>query len=347
MLAAARRASRTATTELARLWSELRVDQVYRSDVLSLTSGGLRWLQDLSLGGFFGGGGAQSLLDATPLRAFIGDSLPLAGIGQAIRDGHLYALAVSATCYYSGKSFTFVQGRPGHPLWTKSRRVTLPVEIALDHILASAAIPIVFAPVLVKTELGDFYFGDGALRLVTPFSPAIRLGADRVLANRHPLAADGRGQAALVALRGGRRGRRAAVDAEAAARADHRRDPERDLPRPPRHRPRPPAADERAHLLLRRALLRPGRGGRRGSGGNLRSRARTRAEGRPTARLRADANRPALRDQPVVDLAQLAQEFEHRMPRMVRFAMEGLGASKAQSAALLSYLCSTASTRAR
>jgi NTE family protein len=329
-----------ATTELARLWSELRVDQVYRSDVLSLTSGGLRWLQDLSLGGFFGGGGAQSLLDAAPLRTFVGDSLPLAGIGQAIRDGHLYALAVSATCYYSGKSFTFVQGRPGHPLWTKSRRVTLPVEIGLDHILASAAIPIVFAPVLVKTALGDFYFGDGALRLVTPFSPAIRLGAERVLAIgiRSQQMAEGRLRAALFESNGA-----ADDDGLPAMR-------------------RPPLAQITGVILnaifldhldtdldhLRRMNELIYYFGSRSYGPAEAVAVGPAGTSGLAPGPAPSANEPHVSEpmrivlpyaiNPSEDLAQLAQEFESRMPRMVRFAMEGLGASKAQSAALLSYL---------
>jgi len=79
-------------------------------------------------------------------------------------------------------SVTFVQRRAGHPIWSRSRRVVLPVEITSDHVCASAAIPLVFPPVRVRSVAGDLYFGDGGLRLVTPFSPAIRLGATRVFA---------------------------------------------------------------------------------------------------------------------------------------------------------------------
>jgi NTE family protein len=111
------------------------------------------------------------------LRAFLARTLPLDGIADAIRNGHLYAVAVLATSYHSGRSFTFVQGKAGHPVWTKSRRVVLPVHLTVDHVCASAAIPIVFPPVALSSDVGDVYFGDGALRLVTPFSPAIRLGA--------------------------------------------------------------------------------------------------------------------------------------------------------------------------
>ena len=118
----------------------------------------------------------QAFLDASPLRAYLAAHLPLAGVAASIARGDLYALAVTATSYHSGRSFTFIQGRPGHPLWLKSRRVTLPVEIDVDHVCASASIPIVFPPVRVTVEGRDLWFGDGGLRLVNPLSPAIRLG---------------------------------------------------------------------------------------------------------------------------------------------------------------------------
>src|SRR5262245_27376793 len=182
MIAATSADLNAGTQRLAHLWGDLSVHNVFRSDALSLGCGGFRWLRDLVLGGLIGGGTVPSLLDASPLRAHIAAHLPVAGIAEPIRDGRLYAIAVSATSYHSGKSYTFIQGQAGHPVWMKSRRVALRVELTLDHVLASAAIPIVFPPVLVRSEVGECYFGDGGLRLVTPFSPAIRLGASRLFA---------------------------------------------------------------------------------------------------------------------------------------------------------------------
>ncbi len=101
-------------------------------------------------------------------------------IQQNIKRGHLYALAISATNYNSGKSYLFIQGVKGHPMWNRSRRVTLATKITTDHICASAAIPLVFQPVRLKTARGTAYFGDGCLRLQQPLSPVIRLGAERV-----------------------------------------------------------------------------------------------------------------------------------------------------------------------
>jgi len=124
----------------------------------------------------------QSFVDTSPLRAFLAANLPMEGIAASIRSGHLYALAITATGYHSGKAFTFIQGKPGHPLWNKSRRVALPVALGVEHVYASAAIPLVFPPAPIVVAGATAYFGDGALRLVTPLSPAIRLGAERVFA---------------------------------------------------------------------------------------------------------------------------------------------------------------------
>ena len=124
---------------------------MFRTDALSLGFGAFGLVRDLALGGLLGRTVTEGLLDTSPLRELLARTLPLGGIADAIRDGHLYAVAVTATSYHSGRSFIFVQGRPGHPVWTKSRRVVLPVQLSIDHICASAAIPIVFPPVRVST----------------------------------------------------------------------------------------------------------------------------------------------------------------------------------------------------
>jgi NTE family protein len=289
---------------------------------VALGCGGVRWLRDLALGGLIGGGTVPSLLDAAPLRAHIAQHLPIEQIGQAIKDGHLYALAVSATSYHSGKSYTFIQGKPGHPLWIKSRRVSLPVQLTLDHVLASAAIPIVFPPVLVRSEVGECYFGDGGLRLVTPFSPAIRLGATRLFAV----------------------GIRCQSAADALTRAELREGEES-------HGGlasimRPPLAQicgvflnaifldhldtDLDHLKRMNELV-----GANGTRPGTRS--------RPRRRAGLQVSEPMRRVEPFVlnpsaDLAVVAAAFAHKMPRAIRYVMEGLGTPNAQSADLMSYL---------
>jgi NTE family protein len=169
-----------ATKVLARLWAELRPSDVYRCDVLTQARNSITWIMDLSFGALLGGGNAHSLLDASPLQHFLSTRLDCSRIQENIRRKHLYALAISATNYNSGKSYLFIQGAKGHPMWNRSRRVTLATKITTDHICASAAIPLVFQPVRLKTAQGTAFFGDGCIRLQQPLSPVIRLGAERV-----------------------------------------------------------------------------------------------------------------------------------------------------------------------
>lgn len=311
-----------ATKRLARLWSELKVHDVFKTNALALGGNGLRMLRDLSLGGVIGGGNVQALLDATPLRAFLSRHLSLDGIAGAIARGHLYAVAVSATSYHSGKSFTFVQGQRGHPLWMKSRRVTLAVTMTLDHILASAAIPIIFQPVLVRSEVGDIYFGDGGLRLVNPFSPAIRLGAGRILAIgiRCQRAADDLSRAELLA--GEHVGGEAVIS-------------------------RPPLSQicgvfmnaifldhldaDLDHLKRMNELI----VAYHGHGGPAPDPAIDGAGRQVNEPMRVVT---PLVINPSEDLAIVAKECAHRMPRLVRYLLDGLGAPHAQSADLMSYL---------
>lgn len=304
------------THQLAKLWADLRVEQVFRTDPLALGSLGARLVRDLSLGGLIGGGTVQALLDTTPLRAFMAEHLPVAGIGAGIRAGHLYALAVSATSYHSGKSFTFIQGRKGHPLWIKSRRVALPVTLTSDHICASAAIPIVFPPVRIGSEMGECWFGDGGMRLVTPFSPAIRLGAERIFAV----------------------GIRCQSSADALSRAELRSGEESHGGLGPIARP--PLAQicgvflnaifldhldtDLDHLLRMNELIAHGhqRNGRK----------RGTAVPEPMRRI------TPLVVNPSADLAIVAAAFAHKMPLAVRYVLDGLGTPDAQSADLMSYL---------
>jgi NTE family protein len=170
------------TKLLADLWASLKPSDVFRCDLVSQAHNSLVWILDLSFGGALGGGNARSLLDATPLRHFLKKHLDCSRIQENIKRGHLYALAISATNYNSGKSYLFIQGQKGHPMWNRSRRVTLATKITVEHICASAAIPLVFQPVKLETAKGAAFFGDGCLRLQQPLSPIIRLGAEKIFA---------------------------------------------------------------------------------------------------------------------------------------------------------------------
>ncbi len=173
----------SATQILAEFWATLKPSDIFRCDVLSQVHNSITWIVDLSFGGILGGGNAQSLLDATPLRQFLNKHLECDRIQENIKRGHLYALAISATNYNSGKSYLFIQGMKGHPIWKRIRLVTVPTKITVDHVCASCAIPFVFQPVrLPIPPRGSAFFGDGCVRLQQPLSPVIRLGAEKVFA---------------------------------------------------------------------------------------------------------------------------------------------------------------------
>jgi len=167
-----------AATALDRLWSALTAEKVVRSDVFTLTALGMRWLRDLSLGGLLGNSRSTHLLDASPLREFLNQQIDFAAIKANLQNGALHGLAISATNYLTGTTVIFFDGSPSIKPWIRSSRVGIRSGITLRHILASAAIPVFFQPV----KLDGAYYGDGCVRLTTPLSPAMHLGADRVLA---------------------------------------------------------------------------------------------------------------------------------------------------------------------
>ena len=161
---------------LEALWSQLRTQNVMRCNAWALGTRALHWAAALTLGGL-GVGNPRSLLDNTPLRDLLEAHVNLSGARQAMLRGHLHALAISASGYTTGRAISFFEGHPSLETWRRERREGQRDELSVSHLLASAALPFVFPAQRIDGE----YFGDGALRLTAPLSPAIRLGADRIL----------------------------------------------------------------------------------------------------------------------------------------------------------------------
>ncbi len=177
---------RQATTDIAQLWQQLEIEQVFRVGWWPLTSGLVK-----VVGSLFHQGVSQgqplALLDNAPLRALLTRVIPFNNISARIASGDLEAICVTALGYNSGESVSFFQGNHALRGWRRARRVGTPSVISVDHLLASSAIPTIFPAVHLSKE----YFGDGAMRQMAPISPALHLGADRVLAvgvssNRNP-----------------------------------------------------------------------------------------------------------------------------------------------------------------
>jgi NTE family protein len=175
-----------AVADLSALWLSLDDDQVYRVGAFGLATNAVRWGVGLLTGGRLKPG--RGLVDTTPLRrtlerALGADDGDVPGIAANFRAGRLDALAISATSYDTGASITFVQG-PAIPAWDRGARRSRAARIRVEHTMASTALPFLFPAV----QIGAEWYGDGGMRMIAPFSPAIHLGADRILAisTRHP-----------------------------------------------------------------------------------------------------------------------------------------------------------------
>lgn len=176
VLATRARLLRHGVADLERVWGNFRTEQVFRCDAGTMVKSSLHWLAALVLGGL-GVRNPRSLLDNEPLEQLLSRNIRFDAVGHAIDKGYLDALAVTAASYDSARSLTFFEGCEGLESWARVRRRGKPAELGLPHLMASVAAPLVFPPVLIGQE----YFGDGAMRQATPLSPAVRLGAERLL----------------------------------------------------------------------------------------------------------------------------------------------------------------------
>lgn len=164
-----------AVKRMHEVWSHFHCHQVYRTDWPGVLAQALRWTGANLFG--VGSHHPSALLDNRPLRHLLEQSLRFGQIEDSLRSGHLRAISVSAFGYHSAESVCFYQGLERITPWNRHHRVGVQTQLGLEHLMASAAIPLLFAPVKLNRE----WFGDGAVRQRAPISPALHLGADRVL----------------------------------------------------------------------------------------------------------------------------------------------------------------------
>jgi NTE family protein len=285
---------RKGVRDLLRVWRGFQVRQVYRADTFGVARTGARWLAALMLGGL-GRHNPASLLDNDPLRALLGSVMELDRIRSHIDRGDLYAVAISATGYTSGHSVSFFEANSAAEPWVRARRVGMPARIGVEHLMASSAIPFVFPAVHIDAE----FFGDGSMRQIAPVSPALHLGADRVL---------------VIAV-----GRMATP-----------------TPAPRSNGHYPSLAQIAGHVLssifidsLEVDLERLARINRTLAAMPAELRERNALGLRPIETLVIS---------PSQDIDAIATRYGDRLPRMVRFFMRGIGATRKTGATLLSYL---------
>ncbi len=166
------------TSNMYTLWEQLQFKDVMRSNFNSILGVGRRFLHDLFLSKFTRRVLLRSILDASPLAHTLLSHIRFWKISKAIRSGIVQGLAISATNYQTGGITIFYDSTEPIVPWHRQKRSSVRTSIRIRHIMASCSIPLLFEPV----RIGNYFYGDGALRLNYPLSPAIHLGATKILA---------------------------------------------------------------------------------------------------------------------------------------------------------------------
>lgn len=291
---------RAAAVRLQATWAGLTPDRIYRTGAVRLAGIGGRWLRALTGGGLGGRSGINYLLDPAPLRGLVENEIPIGRMRRHLRAGRLHGIAVSATNYHTATGVSFFEAAPEVGPWTRATRHGVRARITVDHVMASAAIPIFFPPV----SLDGASYGDGCVRMHYPMSPAIHLGAERIVAisQRHE------GKPPAPAERGARSRAAPAMPISEIAgvllNAVFLDSLDSDLERLQR-------VNRTLELVPRQRL----------ENGDL--------DLRPI---------PALVLRPSQDLGKLAADEYHRFPAMLRYLLKGIGATGNAGEDLLSYL---------
>jgi NTE family protein len=287
---------RDGVARLVRLWRNIDAGDVYKADLGTVSGHGMRWLASV-LTGRPGPANAASMFDNRPLRSLLRRELNAERIAAHVADGRLRALAINATSYTTGHAVTFYQGDPAIQAWHRMRRRGETATIGLDHLLASTAIPFIFP----ATRVGSDYFADGSVRQIAPLSPALHLGARRLL---------------VIAV-GQFTGQKSSPTRGAARRY-------------------PSFAQVAGHALSSIFLDNLGADLERMWGinqlANLIAPERLIEHGMEVAHVDALVLGPSR------DLAELAVDYGHHLPTGVRYLLGGLGGTKGTGGNLLSYL---------
>lgn len=165
-----------AVSEIERVWAGFHVDHVFHAGRRQMLRAGLHWVLSLLSGGLLLRV-PQSLFDNSPLRELLTREVQWPGVAASIEAGHLDALALCSTGYGTARSVAFFEAKPSVTEWSRRNHVGRRARFSLEHLMASMAVPLIFPP----ERIGDEYFGDGAMRQLAPLSPALHLGANRLL----------------------------------------------------------------------------------------------------------------------------------------------------------------------
>lgn len=166
----------TGVERLEKFWRSMHCERIYRTDAWTVLKSGLRFAATLLSAGLIRTN-PRAFLDNTPLRLFLQDTLQLEGIQTALECDALRGVAITASGYTCASAISYFQAQEAIDSWERTRRKGQAAKLEVSHLLASAALPIIFP----AERIGNEYFGDGGMRMVAPLSPAIHLGANKIL----------------------------------------------------------------------------------------------------------------------------------------------------------------------
>jgi NTE family protein len=159
-------------------WAKITMDQVFKTSSFSMATIGLRWLKDRVLGGAHARQQVSYLLDTAPLFEFLKKNIDFDALNEhLITKERMHGFSIMSANYHTGQSTAFFYGDEKIKTWESLNRISIRTKIRAQHVMASSAIPIFFPPI----QVGDYFYGDGMVRLTSPLSPAIHMGADRLM----------------------------------------------------------------------------------------------------------------------------------------------------------------------
>lgn len=158
-------------------WANIKTEKIFKTDIMGLSGIASRWIRDRVFGGMISKQQINYLLDTSPLYEFIKSRINFDHLNSHVKNGLLHGIAVTAANYRTGQSIAFYAGSNQIKDWQKLNRLSRRTDLAAEHVMASAAIPIFCPPI----RIGDGYYGDGIVRLNAPFSPCIHMGAHQLL----------------------------------------------------------------------------------------------------------------------------------------------------------------------
>ncbi len=164
--------------DLWKNWEEIKIDDVMDASALQVIGTATKLVLQLGFGGMLNARPTTQLLNASSLIRYLQKKIKFGRIQENINSGDLHGLAITATHYGTGSTVTFFDGSRELQPWMRSNRIGVRANLNLKHVLASSAIPLLFPPVKIQSA----FYGEGAIRMGSPLSPAIHLGADKVIA---------------------------------------------------------------------------------------------------------------------------------------------------------------------